>query len=101
MSPMLRSSSRLLLPGLLAVTALLASACKKQEIRCTTAHGAYAVRFTKVDGGGMNCPVLTAAVVGVQSYIRPRGSNSISYEAVPVAIKAEQVGDLVAEYGQQ
>jgi hypothetical protein len=81
-----------------AVTAM-ASGCKQEPITCNTAHGAFAVRYTLVTGTG-DCAMLTSGIVGVQPYVRSGPNNQPRYNGVPVALKTEEIGALVAEYGQ-
>jgi hypothetical protein len=81
-----------------AVTAM-ASGCKQEPITCNTAHGAFAVRYTLVTGTGA-CAMLTSGIVGVQPYVRSGPNNQPRYDNVPVAMKTDEIGGLVAEYGQ-
>jgi hypothetical protein len=81
-----------------AVTAM-ASGCKQEPITCNTAHGSFAVRYTLTSGTG-ECAMLTSGIVGVQPYVNSGPNNQPRYNAVPVALKTEEIGALVAEYGQ-
>ena len=81
-----------------AVTAM-ASGCKQEPITCNTAHGPFAVRYTLLTGTG-DCAMLKSGIVGVQPYVRPGPNNQPRYANVPVALKTEEIGALVAEYGQ-
>jgi hypothetical protein len=71
---------------------------EQPKTRCTTAKGAFALKYTKVDGTGA-CAELKGETAGVNSYWRPDGER-FSVTKGPVAIKLDEVGALLGEYGQ-
>ena len=79
---------------------LLGPGCtvEQPKTRCTTAKGAFALKYTKVDGTGA-CAEIKGETAGVNSYWRPEG-GSYSVTKGPVAIKLDEVGVLLDEYGQ-
>jgi hypothetical protein len=97
-----RSDSRWTRGGLaLACALVLGAGCKAPKILCTTAHAGggtpFAVRYTLVQGSG-ECADLKGGLVGVDSYVRGGPEQAPSFSKPPVAIRAEEVGDLVASY---
>ena len=82
-----------------AVAAAMTSGCEQEPITCNTAHGSFAVKFTLMQGMG-ECAMLTSGIVGVQPYVRSGPNIQPRYDNVPVALKTEEMGALVAEYGQ-
>jgi len=84
-----------------ALGLLLGAGCKAPKILCTTAHTGggtpFAVRYTLVSGTG-ECANLKGGLVGVDSYVRGGPEQAPSFSKPPVAIRAEEVGDLVHTY---
>jgi hypothetical protein len=89
---------RALAGALLAASTVFGCTTEQPKTRCTTAHGPFALKFTKVSGTGA-CGELKGGTAGVNSYWRPNGS-SYSVTKGPVAIKSEEIGALLEEYGQ-
>jgi hypothetical protein len=82
-----------------AAVAAMTSGCEQEPITCNTAHGSFAVKFTLMQGSG-ECAMLNGGIVGVQPYVRSGSNMQPSYDNVPVALKTEEMGALVAEYGE-
>jgi hypothetical protein len=82
-----------------AAVAAMTASCEQEPITCNTAHGSFAVKFTLMSGTG-ECAMLTGGIVGVQPYVRGGQGMQPRYDNVPVALKTEEMGALVAEYGQ-
>jgi hypothetical protein len=86
--------------GALLTTLLLAGCSVEQpKTRCQTAKGAFALKYTKVEGTGP-CADLKGETAGINSYWREEG-GSFSVTRGPVAIRNDEVGALLEEYGQQ
>jgi hypothetical protein len=87
-----------------AVTAFVAGfvgpgcSVEQPKTRCTTAKGAFTLKYTKVEGTGA-CGEIKGETAGVNSYWRPEGDR-FSVTKGPVAIKINEVGSLLTEYGQ-
>jgi hypothetical protein len=64
--------------------------------RCQSAHGAYAVRLTMVEGSGP-CADLKGEEVGVNTYWRLEGDVA-SVTKGPVALRTSEVGTLLETY---
>jgi hypothetical protein len=85
--------------GVLLTTLLLAGCSVEQpKTRCQTAKGAFSLKYTKVDGSGP-CAELKGETAGVNSYWRVEG-NDRSVTRGPVAIRNDEVGALLEQYGQ-
>ncbi len=89
---------RALAGALLALSVGVGCNAEQPKTRCTTAKGAFALKFTKVSGTGA-CSELKGGTAGVNSYWRASG-DTFSVTKGPVAIKAEEIGALLEEYGQ-
>ena len=85
----------------LASLALFTVTCDSDQPRtpCTTAHGAFAVKYTLMEGSGA-CAMLSAGLVGVQPFGRGGPGQAANFDMPPVAIKTEELGNLVGTYGQ-
>jgi hypothetical protein len=73
-------------------------ACEQPKILCNTGHGAYAVRYTLVEGTGA-CAMLKTGVIGVQAYGSIGKNMSPDWKRPPVALKTEEAGTLADSYG--
>jgi hypothetical protein len=96
--------SRGFLPGALLGVAALATSCSvdQPKVPCTTAHGTFAVKYTLVPGSGSGeCAMLTAGLVGVQSYARKGKDGQEVFDRPPVALKTDEVGGLLETYAPQ
>ena len=82
-----------------AAVAAMTASCEQEPITCNTAHGSFAVKFTLMSGTG-ECAMLSGGIVGVQPYVRGGQGMQPRYDNVPVALKTEEMGALVAEYGE-
>jgi hypothetical protein len=82
-----------------AAVSAMTGGCEQEPIVCNTAHGSFAVRYTLVSGTGA-CATLKSGIIGVQPFVRSGPGDQPRYDAVPVALKTEEMGNLVAEYGQ-
>lgn len=83
--------------GLLGLAGGLAT-CSQPTITCASAHGSFAVKYTLLDGTG-DCATLNTGIVGIHSYGVTSG-DTVSYVKPPVALKTEETGTLVDQYGQ-
>jgi hypothetical protein len=78
--------------------ALATCSTEQPKILCSTAHGGYAVRYTLTSGSGP-CAELKGGVMGVQSYVGiGANKNMPQFAKPPVAIKPQEVGDLIMAY---
>ncbi|MCK9991780.1 MAG: hypothetical protein Dbin4_00300, partial [Alphaproteobacteria bacterium] len=64
---------------------------------CSTAHGGFAVRYTLVSGTG-DCANPKGGAMGVQSYVGGGPGKSPTFAKPPVALKPEEIGDLIRKY---
>jgi hypothetical protein len=77
---------------------LVVGACDQPKILCNTQHGGYAVRYTLLEGSGA-CAMLKTGVIGVQAYGSVGENMSPDWKRPPVALKTEETGTLIDEYG--
>ena len=84
--------------GLALALLLAGTSCKPEKILCTTAHGTFSVRYTLVTGSG-DCAKLTGGIVGVESYDRGGPEQAPNFKMQPVAIRTDEVGGLIDQYG--
>jgi hypothetical protein len=89
---------KILLVSLACVS--VGAACEQPKILCNTQHGGYAVRYTLVEGSGA-CAMLKTGVIGVQAFGTVGENMSPDWKRPPVALKTEEVGTLVDEYGAE
>jgi hypothetical protein len=82
-----------------AAVAAMTSGCEQEPITCNTAHGSFAVKFTRMQGTG-ECAMLNGGIVGVQPYVNQGPGNQPRYDGVRVVLKTEEMGALVAQYAQ-
>jgi hypothetical protein len=87
---------------LLAALAALQLTCTTDQpkVPCTTAHGAFSVKYTLMAPVAGACGTLTAGLVGVQPYSRTGPDGQAVFDRPPVALKADEVGNLLAKYKQ-
>jgi hypothetical protein len=91
----------LTLAALSALAALqLTCSADQPKVPCTTAHGTFSVKYTLVSGTG-ECAMLSAGLMGVQPYSRKGSDGQASFDKPPVALKTDEVGDLVSKYSKQ
>jgi len=74
--------------------------CDQPKIPCAGGHGEFAAKLTLKSGSGM-CATLKGTKFGVQSYVTGMPGARPSFEKPPVAIKADDLGQLMAEYEQE
>jgi len=91
----------LVLPAAAAVaTGFAVPGCDQPKIQCTSGHGEFAAKLTLVNGTGA-CAGLKGAKYGVQSYVKGMAGERPTFDKPPVAIKADEIGQLLAEYEQE
>jgi hypothetical protein len=80
----------------------LTCASEQPKIKCQTAHGGFSVKYTLKTGTG-ECAMLKGGVVGVHTYARAPGDTKdwANWEKPPIAIRPDEVGVLLDEYGTE
>lgn len=86
--------------GTALVTMLLATACSVEQpkTRCVSAKGPFSLKYTMIEGTGA-CAELKGETAGVNSYWRVDG-DVLSVTRGPVAIRTDEIGNLLEKYGQ-